>query len=97
MVGGIIGGMLTFMFPPAGAADRRRRGAAIGALTNQGVDGNFVARCRRTWSPEPPASSSSPRVGRPRPSPAALEPFKGTLRQTTLDTDAEEALKRALL
>ena len=25
---------------------------------------------------------------------AALEPFKGTLRQTTLDTDAEEALKR---
>jgi len=27
---------------------------------------------------------------------AALEPFKGTLRQTTLDTDAEEALKRAL-
>jgi uncharacterized membrane protein len=96
VVGGIIGGMLTFMFPPAGAAVGAAAGAAIGALTNEGVDGNFVREVQADMEPGTSALFIVARGGDRAAVTAALEPFKGTLRQTTLDTDAEEALKRAL-
>jgi uncharacterized membrane protein len=97
VVGGIIGGMLTFMFPPAGAAIGAAAGSAIGALTNEGVDGNFVREVQADMQPGTSALFIVARDGNFGAATAALEPFKGTLRQTNLDTEAEEALKRALL
>jgi uncharacterized membrane protein len=96
VVGGLVGGLLTFFFPPAGAALGAAAGAAIGAVTGQGVDGGFV---REVQADLPPGSSALfllAREGDVRAFAAAFEPFQGKLHQTTLDTEAEEALRRAL-
>lgn len=97
VVGGVIGGMLTFFFPPAGAAVGAAAGAAVGALTQGGVDGGFVREVQADLKPGSSALFVVARDGNLGAFTAALEPFKGTLRQTTLDTDGEEALRRALL
>ena len=85
VVGGIIGGMLTFMFPPPGAAigarrvghrglDQRGRGRQLRA---RGAGGHG-ARHLRPLHRGPSGNASAVT--------AALEPFKGTLRQTTFWT-----------
>ena len=66
-------------------------------MTNEGVDGNFVREVQADMEPGTSALFIVARDGNASAVTAALEPFKGTLRQTTLDTEAEEALKRALL
>jgi uncharacterized membrane protein len=96
VVGGIIGGMLTFFFPPAGAALGAAGGAAVGALMDRGVDGAFVREVRASLRPGTSELFLLAPAVDVRAVAAALEPFRGTVRQTTLDTDAEEALRRAL-
>src|SRR5262245_65369274 len=38
VIGGVVGAMVTFFFPPAGAAIGAVAGGAVGALLNEGVD-----------------------------------------------------------
>jgi uncharacterized membrane protein len=96
VVGAIIGGILTFMFPPAGAAIGAAAGAGVGALMDQGVDGGFVREVQASLQPGTSALFVLAREGNPDAAIAALEPFKGKLLQTTLDSEAEESLRRAL-
>jgi uncharacterized membrane protein len=96
VVGAIIGGLLTFMFPPAGAALGAAGGAAVGALMDRGVEGAFVREVQASLRPGTSELFLLAPAIDVRALAAALEPFRGTVRQTTLDTDAEEALRRAL-
>jgi len=96
VVGGIIGGMVTFFFPPAGAAIGAAAGGAIGALMNEGVDGNFVREVQADLKPGSSALFIVTGDGSFGAGVAALEPYKGTLRQTSMDSDMEAELRRAL-
>jgi uncharacterized membrane protein len=96
VVGGVIGAMVTFFFPPAGAALGAAGGAAVGALLNEGVDGNFVREVQEDLKPGSSALFVVARDGNFGAAVSALEPFKGTLRQTNVDTDTETELRRAL-
>jgi len=96
LVGGVVGGLLTFFFPIAGVAVGAAAGAAAGALMGMGIDGGFV---REVQADLPPGSSALFLLAREadiRAVAGALEPFHGKLHQTTLDSDAEDALRRAL-
>jgi uncharacterized membrane protein len=96
VVGGVVGGLLSFFLPLAGVAVGAAAGAAAGALMGKGIDGGFV---REVQAELPPGSSALFLLARQadvRSVAAALEPFRGKLHQTTLDSDAEEALRRAL-
>jgi uncharacterized membrane protein len=96
VVGGVIGAMVTFFFPPAGAALGAAGGAAVGALLNEGVDGNFVREVQEDLKPGSSALFVVARDGDLEAAVAALEPYKGTLRQTSVDSDTETELRRAL-
>ena len=96
VVGGVIGAMVTFFFPPVGAALGAAGGAAVGALLNEGVDGSFVREVQADLKPGSSALFVVARDGNFGAAVAALEPFKGTLRQTSVDTDTETELRRAL-
>jgi uncharacterized membrane protein len=61
-----------------------------------GVDGAFVRDVRTELLPGTSALFVLARGGDVSALAAALEPYRGTLRQTNLDTDAEESLRRAL-
>lgn len=96
VVGGIIGGVLLFMFPPLGAALGAAGGAAVGAALDEGVDGSFVREVQESLRPGTSALFVVAREGNLEAVLPALEPYRGTLRQTNLPTEAEEALRRAL-
>jgi uncharacterized membrane protein len=96
VVGGVIGGLLTFFFPPAGAALGAAAGAGVGALMDQGVERKFVKDVQTSLQPGTSALFVIAREGNPDAAIAALEPYKGTLLQTTLDSELEESLRRAL-
>jgi uncharacterized membrane protein len=96
VIGAVLGGLLLFMFPPLGAALGAAGGAAVGASLGQGVDGGFVREVRESLRPGTSALFVVCREGNLDAVVAALEPYRGTLRQTTLPTDVEESLRRAL-
>ncbi len=96
VVGAVLGGILTFMFPPLGAVIGAAGGAGVGALLDRGVDGGFVREVQESLRPGTSALFLVVREGNLEAAIPALEPFRGTLRQTTLPTGVEESLRRAL-
>ncbi len=96
VVGAIVGGLLTFMFPPLGAALGAAGGAAVGASLGEGVDPGFVREVQQSLRPSTSALFLVEREANLEALTAALEPYRGTLRQTSLPTEAEESLRRAL-
>src|SRR5690349_17944741 len=94
--GAILGGLLTFMFPVAGIVVGGAAGAAIGTLLDRGVSGKFVDDVKETLAPGRSAlflvvkHMDGDAIG------AALRPYRGELIQSTLDPDAEDAIKQAL-
>lgn len=96
VIGGVVGAMLSFMFPPAGAVLGAAGGAAVGALLDEGVDGGFVREVQQSLQPGSSALFVVAREGNAEAIIAAFEPFRGTVRQTTLDSELEESLRRAL-
>lgn len=93
--GAVLGGMLTFLFPPVGIAIGGASGAAIGALLGQGVDGGFVKEVSQNLAPGGSALFLLINYGHAS-AIDALKPFKGTVYQTTLPTDLEDRLRKAL-
>jgi uncharacterized membrane protein len=95
--GGVLGLMLaSVFFPLAGLAIGALSGALIGKALDMGVDQKFVKDVTETLKPGSSAlfvigSSDDPAVVL-----AALRPFQGTIYQTTLPTEAVEALHDAL-
>ena len=96
VVGGVAGGVLTFMFPLLGAALGAAGGALVGSLLDQGVDSGFVREVRESLRPGTSALFVVAREGNLDAVIPALEPYRGTVRQTNLSSDVEESLRRAL-
>ncbi|HEX5823690.1 MAG TPA: DUF1269 domain-containing protein [Candidatus Limnocylindrales bacterium] len=96
VVGAVIGGLVTFVFPPAGIAIGAALGAAVGSAMGTGVGGDFIDEVKRTLRPGRSALFLVVKQSDADAVMAALRTFKGDVVQTTLDTEAEEALRAAL-
>lgn len=97
LVGGVLGAMVTFFFPVAGAAVGAGAGAYIGSKIDPGVDGKFVDDVAAGLKPGDSALFLMLKDGSdPAAVVSAFGPFKGTVYQTNLSTDFEDSLRRAL-
>ena len=96
VVGALIGGLITFVFPPAGAAIGAALGAAVGASMKTGVDPSFVEDVKETLRPGRSALFLVVKASEADATMAALRQFKGDVIQTTLSSETEEALRDAL-
>lgn len=95
-VGAVLGGILGFVFPVAGIVIGAAGGAAVGALVGNGVDRKFVEDVQNSLTPGSSALFLVIRSGDAAALRGTLEPYEGTLIQTTLDTSLEEQLRDAL-
>ncbi len=95
--GGLLGLLLaSVFFPLAGLVIGALGGALVGKSLDLGVDKKFVKEVTESLKP---GSSALFVIGSSAHADvvvATLRPFKGTIYQTTLDTDKVEALKDAL-
>jgi uncharacterized membrane protein len=96
VVGALIGGLVTFVFPPAGMAIGAALGAAVGAALKTGVATDFVEEVKKTLRPGRSALFLVVKQSDADATLAALRPFRGDVLQTTLDSETEEALRQAL-
>jgi uncharacterized membrane protein len=96
VVGAAIGGILSFAFPLLGVAVGAALGAAVGAMLDRGVSSTFIDEVKTTLRPGRSALFLVVRQSDADSTIAALRPFSGDVIQTTLDTEAEEALRGAL-
>jgi uncharacterized membrane protein len=96
VVGAVIGGLVTFVFPPAGMLLGAALGAAVGAAMDTGVSANFIDDVKKTLRPGRSALFLVVKQADADATMAALRQFKGDVIQTNLDSEAEEALRQAL-
>jgi uncharacterized membrane protein len=95
--GALIGLLLaSIFFPIGGIILGALAGAGIGASANIGIDKKFIKDIQAAMPNGSSAVIIYARHGNPTAVRAALEPFHGKVYQTSLDTEAEEALHRAL-
>ena len=97
IVGAVVGGLVGFVFPLAGIAIGAALGAAIGASLDRGVSADFIDEVKKTLRPGRSALFLVVRQSDADATLAALRSFKGDVIQTTLDSEAEEALRQALV
>ena len=96
VVGGILGPFLTFAFPLAGIAIGAGAGALIGKMFDTGVDQKFVKDVQAALQPNQSALFLVGDSGDPSAVLAALRSYQGQVYQTTLSTELEEQLRKAL-
>ena len=96
VVGGMLGVMLSFLFPVVGIAVGIGGGALVAKLLNTGVDGKFVKDLGEELKPGSSALFMVGRGSNHEAVRAALEPYKGTLYQTNVSTELEDELRRVL-
>ncbi|MDF2734708.1 MAG: hypothetical protein K0S97_1331 [Chloroflexota bacterium] len=96
VIGAAIGGLVTFMFPVAGIAIGAAVGAAVGAAMDKGVSGDFVDEVKDTLTPGRSALFLVTKEADADAVTASLRGFHGDVIQTSLDSEAEEALRNAL-
>jgi uncharacterized membrane protein len=95
VVGGMLGLLMTFLFPGVGILIGAAGGAAVGALLDQGIDRSFVKELSESL--QPGSSALFLLVKHAQPAVVdALKPYHGSVYQTTLPEDVEERLARAL-
>jgi uncharacterized membrane protein len=95
--GGMLGLLLAgVFFPLAGLAIGAVAGALVGKSLNMGVDKQFVKDVTETLKPGSSALFVLTSQGEPGMVMAAMRPFKATIYQTTLPTEAVEELQAAL-
>ena len=95
-IGAIVGGVLGFAFPLAGIALGAALGAAVGSLLDTGVSADFIDDIKGTLTPGRSALFLVVKQADADAVIAALRDFRGEVIQTTLDSEAEEALRQAL-
>jgi uncharacterized membrane protein len=97
LAGGAIGLLLgSIFFPIGGIVLGALAGAGIGASANIGIDKKFVQDIKETMANGSSAIIVYARSADPNAVRAALEPYHGHIIQTTLESDAEETLRRQL-
>ncbi len=96
VIGAVIGGLVTIVFPPAGVLIGAAAGALVGSLLKTGVDPDFVDEVKKTLRPGRSALFLVVKQNDADAVMAALRQFKGDVIQTTLDSETEEALRQAL-
>jgi uncharacterized membrane protein len=92
-LGLLIGGIL---FPVGGLVMGLAGGALVGKFMDLGVDGKFVKDVGEQIQPGTSALFVLFKGANPAAEAAILRQFKGHVLQTTLDTDAENAIRQAL-
>jgi uncharacterized membrane protein len=96
VVGAMLGGLVTVVFPVVGIVGGAIAGGLIGRAAKPGIDGGFVKEVTEHLQPGTAAlfalvaSSSADSIA------AAFRQFEGTLIQTSLDPEYEDALRAAL-
>jgi uncharacterized membrane protein len=96
VVGAVLGGLLVFAMPVVGLVIGGAVGAAFGALLDRGVSGKFVDDVKETLQPGRSALFLVVKDAEADALIPALRDFQGDVIQTTLDEEAEEALRQAL-
>lgn len=96
VVGAVVGAIVGFVFPVAGLVIGAAAGAALGASMKTGVEGSFVDEVKETLTPGRSALFLVLEESQSDATLAALRQFSGEVVQTTLSTEAEEALRQAL-
>ena len=96
VIGALIGGLVTFVFPPAGVVIGAAAGALVGSLLKTGVDPDFVDEVKKTLRPGRSALFLVVKQTDADAVLAGLRQYKGDVIQTTLDSETEEALRQAL-
>jgi uncharacterized membrane protein len=94
--GGVLGLLVGFMFPVVGLAVGVAGGALVGKLADTGVDKKFIDEVTASLTPGSSELFAVVAGDRPEAAIAAFEPFAGTLRHTSLPSDIEDSLRRAL-
>lgn len=95
--GGLIGLLLAgVFFPLAGMVIGAVGGALVGKSMDLGVDPKFVKDVTETLKPGSSALFLMVKDAQPDVAIGVLRPFKGTIYQTTLPSEAVEALHEAL-
>jgi uncharacterized membrane protein len=95
-IGALIGGLVTFAFPLAGIAIGAALGAAIGSSLGTGVSDDFVDEVKTTLRPGRSALFLVVKESDADALLAALRQFQGDVIQTTLPSEAEDALRQSL-
>jgi uncharacterized membrane protein len=94
--GGLLGLLLSFLFPLAGIVVGAAGGALVGRMADLGIDPQFVRDVSTSLQPNSSALFVIVRDAAPDIVIAALEPYQGTLYHTTLDPTVEAELRQAL-
>jgi uncharacterized membrane protein len=95
-IGALLGGILWFLFPVVGIAIGAAAGALVGRSFETGVDPSFVRDVKNSLKPDTSALFLVVRSASYDALVGALEPSKGELVQTTLDSDVEQQIREAL-
>jgi uncharacterized membrane protein len=95
-IGAVLGGLLSWFFPPLGIALGAAAGAIVGVVLDRGVSGSFVDEVKATLAPGRSALFLVVRESDSDAVVAALRPFGGEVIQSTLPSEAEDALREAL-
>jgi uncharacterized membrane protein len=93
IVGLLIGGIF---FPLAGLLTGVAGGAAVGALTDLGLQKSFVNEVAESLGPDGSALFVIVREAAPEAAIATLRPYKGEIYHTSLTPDMEETLRQVL-
>jgi uncharacterized membrane protein len=96
VVGAVIGAFVGFVFPVAGAVIGAAAGAAVGSALRTGVEPAFVDEVKETLRPGRSALFLVIKDSDLDASLGALRQFRGDVVQSTLSSEAEEALRSAL-
>ncbi len=97
VAGGAIGLLLGgIFFPLAGLLTGAIGGAAVGALTDLGIQKSFVKDVAESLNPGSSALFIIVREADPEAAMATLRPYKGEIYHTSLSPDVEETLRDVL-
>jgi uncharacterized membrane protein len=94
--GGLLGLLLSFMFPLLGIVVGAAGGALVGRMVDLGIDQQFVKDVSSGLQPNSSALFVIVRDAAPDIMIAALEPYRGALYHTTLDSTVEAEVRDAL-
>ncbi len=94
--GGLLGLLLSFLFPLAGIVVGAAGGALVGRMADLGIDQQFVQDVSTALQPISSALFVIVRDPNPDIVVAVLEPYQGRLHHTTLNPTVEAELRRAL-